>query len=99
VSTGSTNEGQCLASIIDRRTSMASFTVRVVNDDQEGVSGVRVRLEFTSVLRGMSTEEHTDGDGYANFDGYDEGEIQVYLDGSSYGNYQYSDGEEITVTQ
>jgi len=78
---------------------MASFTVRVADSDQKAASGVRVRLEFTSVLRGMSTEEYTDSDGCANFDGYDEGEIQVYLDGKSYGNYQYSDGDEITLTR
>jgi len=78
---------------------MASFTVRVVDSDQNGASGVRVRLEFASVLRGMSTEEHTDSDGCASFEGYDEGEIRVYLDGKSYGHHRYSDGDEITLTK
>jgi hypothetical protein len=77
---------------------MASFEVRVVNDDQEGVESVRVVLEFTSLLRGMSSEEYTDSDGSAYFDDYDEGEIKVYLDGSNYGTYHYEDGGCITIT-
>ena len=78
---------------------MASFEVRVVNDKQKGVSGVRVRLEFTSPTRGMSAEEYTDSDGSANFDDYEEGEIRVYIDSSNYGTYDYRDGECITVTK
>jgi hypothetical protein len=78
---------------------MAAFDVRVINDDQEPVDGVRVRLEFISVSRGMSEEEYTDTDGIASFDGYDEGEIRVYLDGSNFGDYQYEDGGEITITK
>jgi hypothetical protein len=77
---------------------MASFEVRVVNDNQEGRSGIRVVLEFTSLLRGMSAKEYSDSDGYAFFDDYDEGEITVYLDGSNYGTYNYEDGGSITLT-
>ena len=78
---------------------MASFDIRVVNDDEEPLEGVRVRLEFTSALRGMADEDSTDSDGIASFSGYDEGEIRVYLDGTNYGEYQYEDGEEITITK
>ena len=74
-----------------------AFDVHVVNDDGDGVSGVRVVLEFTSILRGMSNAEYTDEDGHAEFDGYDDGEIVDYLDGSSYGEYRYEDGESITI--
>jgi len=77
---------------------MASFEVRVVNNDQEGVSGVRVALEFTSIVRGMATE-HTDSEGSAHFDGYDEGDIRVYVDGQSCGTYSYEDGGCITITK
>ena len=77
---------------------MASFTVRVVNDDQEGRAGVRVRLEFTDLTRGMSASENTDDDGRADFDGYDEGEVNVYVDGQNYGSYDYREGDEITIT-
>ncbi|PIR89823.1 hypothetical protein COU04_01470 [bacterium (Candidatus Gribaldobacteria) CG10_big_fil_rev_8_21_14_0_10_33_41] len=77
---------------------MASFSVRVVNDEQEGISGSRVVLEFTSILRGVTGEEYTDSDGYAYFDDYDEGEVEVFIDGSSYGTYEYRDGESITIT-
>jgi hypothetical protein len=78
---------------------MAAFDIRVVNDDEEPLEGVRVRLEFTSVSRGMSDEDVTDADGIASFSGYDEGEIRVYLDGANYGEYQYEDGEEVTITK
>lgn len=77
---------------------MASFDVHVVNDDQEGIKGIRVVLGFTSVLRGMTAVEYTDSDGHAEFDGYDEGEVEVFVDGSSYGNYFYEDGGGITIT-
>ncbi len=75
------------------------FSVRVVDDDQKGVSGIRVTLEFTDVLRGMSGEVYTDADGYAEFGGYDDGEVVVYVDGSNFGTYQYEDGGSITVTR
>jgi len=79
---------------------MASFTVKVVNDNQEGISGVRVRLAFTDIDRAMSNPEYTtDDDGRADFDGYDDGEIEVFIDGSSYGTYQYVDEDEITITK
>ena len=75
------------------------FSVRVVDDDQKGVSGIRVRLEFTDFVRGMSNEEYTDSDGYAEFDGYEDGEVVVYVDGGNAGTYQYEDGGSITVTR
>lgn len=78
---------------------MADFDVHVVNDDQEGMSGVRVKLVFTGLLRGFTGEEYTDSDGHAEFSGYDEGEVDVYIDGSSYGSYDYRDGDSITITK
>lgn len=75
------------------------FSIRVVNDDQEGVSGIRVTLEFTDLVRGVSNEVYTDNDGYAEFNGYDDGEVIVYVDGSNVGRYQYEDGGSITVTR
>jgi len=77
---------------------MASFNVQALNEEQEPVSGTRVVLEFTSILRGMTAEEYTDSDGYANFDGYEEGEVKVYVNGSSHGTYYYRDGNNITRT-
>jgi len=77
---------------------MASFSVRVVDDEQEPISGARVVLGFTSILRGMTAEEYTDSEGYAYFGGYDEGEVEVFIRGSSYGDYSYRDGDSITIT-
>ncbi len=77
---------------------MASFEVRVVNDDQEGSSHMHVRLEFTGLTRHLIAEEYTDSDGIAYFSGYDEGEVEVYINESSYGQYEYKDGASITIT-
>jgi hypothetical protein len=78
---------------------MASFEVRVVNDDQKGIRGCRVRLEFEGLTRGISSDEQTDSDGCASFDGYDEGEVIVYVDGRNLGTYTYRDGGSITITK
>lgn len=78
---------------------MASFSVRVVNDEEEGVEGVRVVLSFTDPLRAQTDAERTDEDGYAEFSGYEEGEVRVFLDGSDCGTYDYDDGGSITVSQ
>lgn len=74
-----------------------AFDVYVVNDDGDGVSRARVAISFTGLLRGMTTE-YTDSDGHATFDGYDDGEIEVFVDGRSYGTYHYTDGDGITIT-
>ena len=76
-----------------------SFEVRVVNDDEHGLSGVRVVLGFTDLARGHTDSEGTDADGRAVFDGYEDGEVTVYLDGSDYGTFDYRDGESITITR
>jgi hypothetical protein len=75
------------------------FDVHVVNEEGDAIEGARVVLSFTSVLRGVSTEEYTDSDGHADFDGYDDGEVQVFVNGSSYGTYHYEDGGGITITE
>lgn len=75
------------------------FDVHVVNDEGDGIEGVRVVLGFTSILRGMTAEEYTDSDGHAEFDGYDEGEVEVYVDGASYGRYRYEDGGGISISK
>jgi len=78
---------------------MASFEVRVVNDDEKGLSGVRVRLSFKGLTRGIAPEEYTDSDGSAYFIGYEEGDIAVYIDGRDCGSYYYEDGGSITITK
>ena len=78
---------------------MASFEVRVVNDDQKGLGGVRVRLSFKGLTRGIAPEEYTDSDGSAYFDDYEKGDITVYIDGRDYGSYYCEDGGSITITK
>ena len=74
-----------------------AFDVRVVNHEGKGVRGARVVLGFTSILRGMTKYISTDSGGHAQFDGYDEREVEVFIDGSSYGRFQYHDGGGVTV--
>ena len=78
-----------------------SFVVHVVNEEQEPREGARVALSFRGIPLlpgGMSGAEYTDSDGQAYFDGYDRDEIEVFLDGQSYGWYIYDDGDSITIT-
>jgi len=77
---------------------MADLSIRVLNDDEEPLEGIRVGIEFTELTRGMA-HEHTDGEGYAYFSDYDEGPIRVYLDGKNYGQHHYRDGESIDITR
>jgi hypothetical protein len=76
-----------------------AFSVRIVDDGGDGIPHVCVRLEFTPIDRGMSDEEYTDDDGYAEFKGYEEGDVNVYVDGDNYGQYYYEEGESITLTK
>ena len=76
-----------------------AFPVRVLNNDGEPVGGVRVRLAFTSPTRGMSDPEYTtDSNGEADFDSYDDGEVEVFLNGSSYSIEHYSNGDSVEIT-
>ncbi len=77
---------------------MASFSVRVVDDEHIPIQGVQVVLSFIATTRGMTVEGYTDSDGYANFVGYDEGEAEVFVSDFSYGTHYLNDGETITIT-
>lgn len=78
---------------------MADFSVRLVRYDEDGdehpVAHRTVKVWFTSFFRGR-LEEITDEDGVAYFEG-DEGEIEVYFEGQSYGTHHFEDGGQITV--
>ena len=73
-----------------------AFDVHVVDYSGRPVKGARVSISFTSVLRGMA-DRATDSDGHATFDGYEDGEIRVFVRGSNCGTYYYRDGDGITV--
>jgi len=77
---------------------MASFSVRVVDDKHKPIQRAHIVLSFTGTPRGMIVEGYTDSDGYADFVGYEEGEAEVFVSGSSYGTHYYNDGEAITIT-
>jgi hypothetical protein len=75
------------------------FDVRVVDESGDGVDGARVTLGFKTSVRGMTTPEYTGSDGHAEFEGYDDGEVKVFVDGADCGTYDYKDGESITITR
>ena len=75
-----------------------SFTVQVLRGDDSPARGVRVKLSFTDFTRGMTDAVRTDEDGEADFDGYEDGEVKVFLNGDDYGTYSYEDGASITLS-
>lgn len=75
------------------------FDVHVVDEQGNGVDGARVVLNFKTSARGMTDAEHTDAAGHVEFDGYDDGEIELFVDGANCGTYDYRDGEGITITR
>jgi hypothetical protein len=76
---------------------MASFSVRVLNDMNAPVIGIRVILEFPLQPFMIKAEEYTDKNGYAIFYGYDNDEIEIMVNGNNFGRYYYCDGEGITL--
>jgi hypothetical protein len=76
-----------------------AFDVHVVDQVGKGVDGARVVLGFKTSVRGRTGPEYTGSDGHAEFDGYDDGEVEVFVDGADYGTYDYKDGEGITITK
>jgi hypothetical protein len=75
-----------------------TFDVFVVDDDGDPVAGVRVRVQFTSILRGY-IEAYADDDGHAEFDeDVNPGEAMIYVRGESFGPYNIDDGDGYTVT-
>ena len=75
---------------------MSTFSIQVVDDEDEGIGGVRVRVSFLDSNRSDS-DGKTDSDGYVELEGDDEGEVEVFLNNTSYGTYEYSEGDEITI--
>lgn len=74
-----------------------SFIVTVVDGSGDGIEGIHVRLKFHGLTRAMSEGTYTDREGNAYFDGYNDGEVTIYIDHSSYGTYYYSDGEQVEI--
>lgn len=79
---------------------MGSLTVHVLDEDQEPVTGGRVRLIFPS--RYTHSEEYTDDNGVAEFDEVPWGTtIEVHVNGESQVDTSLDgsdDHEDVTVT-
>lgn len=79
--------------------SNSSFDIRIVDDEDNAIEGAGVMLSYTALLEGGVTETiRTDEDGRAEFEGYRDGEVKVFVNGSYVDTYDVSDGDEITIT-
>ena len=74
------------------------FTVRILNSKGDPLGGIRVRLSFHGLTRGITDPEYTtDSSGEAEFDGYDNGDVTVYVDGKDCGTEYYRDGDSVDI--
>jgi hypothetical protein len=76
---------------------MASFSIKVINDKDMPVSGIKVSLDFPEEPFSASIFQYTDKYGFVQFFGYEKGEIEVFVNGDSFGYHYYNDGEGITL--
>jgi hypothetical protein len=68
------------------------FSIRVVDADGDGVSGVSVMVAFYSM--GGTLEETTDSDGWVTFEpAGDHVGCKVFIDGNKYDEIGYDDGD------
>ncbi len=74
------------------------FDVYVVDEDDNPIEGKRVRVTFTSLLRGW-LEEFTDDEGHAEFDyeNVEPGEAWITVSDESHGPYYIEDGSGFTI--
>lgn len=75
-----------------------SFDVKAVDDEQGGVSGVEVILEYTTLLPSQSERRITGSDGLAAFSDCREGEVELFFDGDSYGLVYLKRGYSVILT-
>ena len=76
-----------------------AFTVMAVDQNGRGLEGLRVMLRFVEPTRGDAPTEDTNADGCAEFEGFDQGEVQVFVDGADCGVHDYEDGELVKITR
>ena len=74
------------------------FAIRVVDDEGEGVEGVKVTVNYSMTI----DHEYTDEDGWAEFEKdqfmHSVAIGEVIIDGVSYGEYRLEDGETYSFT-
>ncbi len=75
---------------------MATFRVKVSYGNGQPTKGSRVVLAFYG-NRGNSSTEYTGSDGYATFSGYNPGQADVIVDGSTKETRYLSDGNVVDV--
>jgi len=76
-----------------------AFVVTIVDQNDKGIEGLRVMLRFVEPTRGDAPTMDTDENGSAEFEGFDQGEVQVFVDGAECGVFDYEDGETVKITR
>lgn len=75
-----------------------AFDVYVVNENGDPKEGVKVGIFPPLISLSTWQEEYTNENGHAEFNDDFDHEVEVFLDGKSYGRYHYKDGAGITLT-
>ena len=78
--------------------SVINFSIRVVDDEGEGVEGIEVCVNYTMTI----DFETTDDDGWAEFEKdqfMDTVAVgDVIIEGTNYGSYSFEDGDTESFT-
>ena len=73
-----------------------SLDVYVVDEDENPVAGVRVKIVIEGIWKGGSLEERTDDEGHAEFETVEDyesyRELRIYVKGESFGPYTIDGG-------
>ena len=73
------------------------FRIRVVDEDLQSVGNVLVKLEFCSVWPDMAGIGWTDKTGFAEFEGFENGDVLIFVNGCCRGTYCYRDGFRLII--
>jgi hypothetical protein len=76
-----------------------SFRVRIMTTAGAPAPDITVVLRFKSFTRIMTAAEMTDREGDANFEGHEDGVVEIFVDGLTRGEHQYLDGQSLTLSQ
>jgi len=76
-----------------------SYSIRIVDDDGEGVAGVKVTVHYATTYH----TDHTDSEGWVSFEKYniinESANGTVYVDGEQVGEIDIRDGETFSFTR
>ena len=73
------------------------FRIKVVDGGLRGVGNVPVKLEFCAEWPDVAGIGWTDEEGFVVFEGFEDGEVEVHVNGRGCGVYEYRNGYQLTV--